>query len=95
MKIKIFLFWLVAIMTLPLYMGIPVVGKWLVVIFIAGPMLLPILKWAFSYHEGAEHLNFQSSNTNEVSRASQQEAMNQQDMLARLDSRFDYSGKYH
>ena len=28
-------------------------------------------------------------------RRAQQEAMNQQDMLARLDSRFDYNGKYH
>lgn len=89
MKIKIFLFWLVAIMTLPLYMDIPVVGKWLVVIFIAGPMLLPILKWAFSYHEGAEHLNFQSSNTNEVSRAAQEEA------LARSDWHFDHGRMYH
>jgi len=57
MKSKILLVWLVALFTMPLYMHIPVVGTWLAVLLVAGPMTIPVLKWFFSYHEGAEHHN--------------------------------------
>lgn len=94
MKSKIYFVWLVALLTMPLYMHIPVVGTWLVLLLVAGPMTIPVLKWYFTYDEGSKNLHFKSSSTDD-NRAAQQEAMNQQDMLARLDSRFDYNGKYH
>jgi len=44
MKAKIFLIWLVALFTVPLYMNIPVVGHWLLYIFVVGPVAI-----AFGY----------------------------------------------
>jgi|GEM_PF-5572442 hypothetical protein len=45
MKLKIFLIWLVAIFTSPLYMNIPVIGNWMLGIFVLGPVALWFLRW--------------------------------------------------
>jgi len=40
MKLKIFLFWILAMVLAPILLSIPVVGHWVVLVTVLGPILL-------------------------------------------------------
>jgi hypothetical protein len=103
MKLKIFLFWIVATVLAPIVLKIPVVGEYIVLITVLGPMVLAPLYFFFTLSDRdltvlARHADYclqQREEEEARAREREQAIARHRENLARQDWHFDTQRKYH
>ena len=103
MKLKIFLFWIVATGLAPIVLQIPVVGEYIVFITVLGPMVLAPLYFFFTLSDRdltalsrhADYVLQQREKEKARARERAKAAARYREDLARSDWRFDTNRMYH